>query len=796
MSAIEKNDQGSPFSRAAPGLIALGYHVVPIIPPGASHPAAGKAPGKFVAGEWRGLGEWERFRDRAPTDFELNTWLANHPDANIGIVCGSPAGDGLGVMAVDIDTNDFEEIDILLGALPPAIMSKKGAKGQTLFYRAPPEIKSKSYDLGVRPHARRVVDLLTGSQTRQTVAPPSNHASGAVYRWLSGPAPAHDLTVFDDAALEKLEDTLGSLGWNPDAQRQTRAVNPSRSPLDPDDIWSETKAAALVRLADWLPALGLYNLRRARAGFEAVATWRESSTGRPLDERKRNLSIQPTGIKDFGTGETFSALDLVMRARGCDLEAATIWLRARLGFDDTPIMVVAPVTAPLVETMDPETGEVLIFPIAASAARPAVIPPAKSGFEEMPKRLLAVTGLLHRTMEWIVETSTQPQAGFALGASLAIMAGASGQRYGGPTGFNTHIYILAIGKSSSGKDRPLKAIPQALIAAGLEERVGIDSFTTVRAIYDQLVDSPVSVAHFDEVGDYFEQVRAKNAIGQTRLITSLLKKSFEAKYEAFPTQRNAYGVGVKRLPKLIYSPSLSFYGTSTPSAFHNSMRSDDVAGGFLNRCLFISTDLRPPKNIFEGDTSPPRDVVSGLRTIAGTTAQDNGMQTSTQRNACMAPLFRVDWSDKAKDMYKEFDHYISMRIDRDERLGDVFGRTSAIALRLATLKAIGDRHTSPRIEVADMAWATDFTMWSSEGLAHSVTNHISDSQSEADVKFILRVVRERGRIPHNELVQIVQKVRTQDRDAAIKVLFESERIDIVTEATGGRPRKSYVYLKD
>ena len=68
------------------------------------------------------------------------------------------------------------------------------------------------------------------------------------------------------------------------------------------DVWSETKAAALANLSAWIPLLRFWNAgERRQAATEAVATWRRSTTGRPLARRKRNLSISGHGIKDFGT---------------------------------------------------------------------------------------------------------------------------------------------------------------------------------------------------------------------------------------------------------------------------------------------------------------------------------------------------------------------------------------------------------------------------------------------------------------------------------------------------------------
>lgn len=786
-----KHEDGSPFARAARELTALAYHVVPIIPPGASHPAAGKAPGKFTAGEWRGLGEWERFRDRAPTEFELTLWSANYPDANIGVVCGSPAGDGLVVIAVDIDTNDFEEIDILLGALPHAVMSKKGAKGQTLFYRAPADIKSKSYDLGVRPHARRVLDLLTGSQTRQTVAPPSNHASGAVYRWLSGPAPAHDLTVFDETALEKLEDTLASLGWNPDAMRATRAANASRAPLDPDDIWGETKSAALVRLVDWAPHLGLYNLRRARAGFEAVATWRDSSTGRPLEQRKRNLSIQPTGIKDFGTGETFSPLDLVMRAQGCDLETATAWLRARLGFDDTPVMVLAPAKASAqpVETMDPETGEIVVLPgiaIAPPAALPLAVAPAPRGLDdELPDRLTRVTGLLGALTDWISDTARRPQRGLALGAALAIMSGAAGRRYGGPTRTGAHLYVLGVAKTSAGKDHPLALVSRVLLAANLKSRVGPSQFMSMSAVINRMTREPVTVAAIDEFGSFMQRVNGRRASTHEKAISGVLRTFWGASFETVNPPEWA-----GRSSEPIHAPALSIFGVSTPEEFYASLEGGDVHNGFLNRFLLISTRRRPAEVDPKTDkANVPGSIVAGL---IETAAPNNVLAAATSHHGrADGPEITAPWAcPEAHACYRAFGREIEGR----EADVSFLARTVEMAQRLALLKAIGDDPVAPRITLADMEWGRAVALWSGERMIAETRDYLADTQNQADAQLVLRIIRDHQRITRRELRRKLQhRIKGRDLEDVIKGLVESCEVGFTTEPAthGGQPTVWY-----
>src|SRR5690242_12844758 len=96
----------SPFAQAAGELGALGFNVLPILPPDHPSDGRGKAPGAYLRGRWTYANDWQRFGARSPTDFELRMWRDSWPNANIGLVLGSPAGAALAhfLVAVDIDT--------------------------------------------------------------------------------------------------------------------------------------------------------------------------------------------------------------------------------------------------------------------------------------------------------------------------------------------------------------------------------------------------------------------------------------------------------------------------------------------------------------------------------------------------------------------------------------------------------------------------------------------------------------------------------------------------------------------
>jgi hypothetical protein len=209
--------------------------------------------------------------------------------------------------------------------LPRSPARKRGMKGETSFYRC----------VGMKPRkfkidGKNVVEILaTGNQT---VIPPTPHKdTGKPYEWITAGGfediNAADLPMLASDIGELVAAALAPFGYAPEQPERQAA-----SAGDDDSPHRELNNAALANLPAWVPALGLQRCRRKRGGYEAVATWRASSTGRPTEQRKYNLSIIPAGIRDFGDGKTYSALDLVMAARGCELDAAFGWLSEQLGF--------------------------------------------------------------------------------------------------------------------------------------------------------------------------------------------------------------------------------------------------------------------------------------------------------------------------------------------------------------------------------------------------------------------------------------------------------------------------------
>jgi AAA domain/Bifunctional DNA primase/polymerase, N-terminal len=324
----------SPFAQVAKQLHGNGYHPIPIMP-------GAKAPGKFSGGRWYPQDDWDSFRDEKPDPFLIKLWSSKEwPDTGIGVVCGSPINGTQELGNVDFDTNDEVILGILESAIPPSPVRKRGSRGYGGFYRIP----RGTVGFRIKRGKETILELLTGNGTRQTVVPPSIHpTTERPYEWLDPrytleTVPAEELPELTADDIERLEDTARQFERDGVEITIIRGTDPEfHARGEGLTHFDETKAAALANLRAWVPALpGIHALEWKGDRYAGVAMWRGSGTGRPLEQRGQNLSISPKGIEDFGTGQKFTAIDLVLRAAehdGVDANAsdACKWLRERLG---------------------------------------------------------------------------------------------------------------------------------------------------------------------------------------------------------------------------------------------------------------------------------------------------------------------------------------------------------------------------------------------------------------------------------------------------------------------------------
>ncbi len=112
---------------------------------------------------------------------EVGEWFAKWPDANVGVVTGLASG----LVVIDVDPRHEGELTLRRlesehGPLPLTVTSATGGGGKHFLFSHPGEkVKTSAGDVG------RGVDVRADGG--MIVVPPSVHASGAQYEWVTPP---------------------------------------------------------------------------------------------------------------------------------------------------------------------------------------------------------------------------------------------------------------------------------------------------------------------------------------------------------------------------------------------------------------------------------------------------------------------------------------------------------------------------------------------------------------------------------------------------------------------------------
>ncbi len=217
-------------------------------------------------------------------------------------------------------------------------------------------------------------------------------------------------------------------------------------------------------------------------------------------------------------------------------------------------------------------------------------PPAQGPPDEIPAHLLDVPGAVGHITRWITKTALFPQPMLALGAALAVVGTAAGRKYAGPTGSGTHLYVLGLAGTGAGKNHPAKVAKRIMRAASMDENIGPGQFMSEPAVYQRLALQPLLLCFMDEFGSYLSRVNNPKGSGYERAISGALRTMWGASFDRIDPP--AWADNTKTL-KPIQSPSLSIYGMSVHDEFYAALQSADIANGFLNRFLILSTMVKP-----------------------------------------------------------------------------------------------------------------------------------------------------------------------------------------------------------
>lgn len=770
----------SAYSKVGASLVARGFAALPVQP-------GTKAPGDYMAGRWSKMTGWStRCIDGPPSTFDVMRW-GKAPSAGVCVVLGKSSRN---LVAIDIDAEDVAEA--VKKSLPPTPVRKRGQKGETLFFWGNTNKRAFNRDSG-----ERLVDVL--GEGSQTVLPPTVHKdTNLPYAWIGEIAledsDDSDIPQLPENVIEILEAVLRPFGYMPKNEFDSKSIIIKEE--QDGTAFQEINLMARQNLDAWVPDLCLYRCERQRNGkYQAVADWRPSCTGRPLEKRKQNLSIHPEGINDFGDGpKWYSAIDLVIAAgKANDASGAYIWLSDRL-MPNAPIIEFIPKQRPVEEPEVEILEEAEIIPFTKKTDVSSM-PPWREDID-----IRKCPGLVGKIAEYLQARSQKPQPLISIGAAMAFVGALSGRQLCGPTDLNTHVFICGIAPSGAGKDAPMSGIGKIIERMGLDQtlRAG-DRFKSDAAIYTTLIESPTCVALIDEFGNFLSKLNSTRASSHEIGISGVLRSVYGINFGSLKTPDGATQRGVP-----IYAPCLSLIGTSTAEEFYEALSSRDVVNGFLNRFIILNGEdspqrikpkLRPndiPKEIIEGALN----IWNRLDEVKSAAYRGSG---TTPLNS---PAVMVPWA--TKDAELAFDNLVdeidSWR-DKNRELTGFCARTAENALRAATIRAIGIDYYEPKVTVEDLAWGEALAKQSAAMLMAGYKANVAVNDRQAWGNKILAMIRRKnGAVKVRDIQQYIRsalsarQIREHLDDLASGGFIEL--VDVTNSATDSKKVLAYRSIGD
>ena len=359
-------------------------------------------------------------------------------------------------------------------------------------------------------------------------------------------------------------------------------------------------------------------------------------------------------------------------------------------------------------------------------------------------------GLLQDIADWIEATSRRPNRPLAVAAAIGVVGTVCGRHIAGPTISGTHLYLICIGDTAIGKDRPLKAAKQILVGSGLPQLSVTGKFMSASAVENTVAEHPCALAVVDEIGSaLFAKMSHRRASTHESAIANALRELWSSSFDIFQTSARAQEQG-----REIMSPAFSIFGASTVSEFYNSLGSGVVENGLLNRFLIIRAAKRAKPVEVDPDAlmEVPKEIAEGLLNLLPT---DGGnMETgaavfvpTSQRKPLVVP-----WaSDAVRQAFTDFDNDLLERMDADPEIAPYLGRAAEMTIRLATIYAVSRYGRYADIKMDALEWGMALATESAQTMMDDIREQIVENDHQARYKLVEKIVRDAGTIRHRDI---------------------------------------------
>lgn len=443
------------------------------------------------------------------------------------------------------------------------------------------------------------------------------------------------------------------------------------------------------------------------------------------------------------------------------------------------------------DATDRTVNEETLFWLAQGYAEESADPAPAPTTPVLPFPTECIDGLppLMRTAyDWILARSIRPQPILAFAGTLALFSLLTARRYGLDRA-RTNLYILGIAPTGSGKNDPRSAIKDLLIRADLAKHLGGEDLASDSGILSALDREPATLFQLDEFGEMVGRWTSPNAKSHEKAIKTVLLSMFSAnggrvlgkEYSQASKKKQDQ---VERID--LKDPCMVVHGTTTPDMWEY-LEGRDAARGFLSRMLVFESDLTCPPMNAVGDTTPPADLLLGIKELRGSAGDLQDVLGSTEcRVIPQLTGYRAALEALDEEVRREGAacHYTGP--------WDAINRRVELAQRLAIIRAAASDPVNPVMRPEDLEWAAPVVRYSNALVCRRLETSVSDSRTGKAANHILAFIRRSGEATQRDITRAFQHVPKRDRQERLDDLVEAGRVRKITRATGGRPATVYV----
>ncbi len=605
----------------------------------------------------------------ATTDLsQIETWWRNAPNNNVAIACGN----GLYVLDIDVDKqNGINGFDSLkeFNSLPHTVSQTTPRGGMHLLFQAD-QANPPSGKINFRPG----IDIK--STGGYIVAAPSicteGGGTGGCYHWMGGKHLGQTpLALFPEAFRCKLEPPPPPT-WPismPTGGASASLLNRAKSYLDEIEgavqgcqghaklFWACQCMVNGLRLSDsdalqllW----GYYNPK-------CWPPWDYTDEAQRKDFERKVTEARKNPPRDYEIG----------------------WL----------------IEKEIDPTLLPDLQAILANQKSEKVATIAVVNTSELGF------LCKPPGLLGSLCAWINSTAMREQPFLTLGCSLTFLGALFGRKVRDANGSRTNLYCMSVANSCAGKNNAPYQIRRLCDASGSNDLLGGNDMASDASIESRMARHPSTFFMLDEIGFLLTHIKSGGSKHQAQIIKVLMDL-----YSAAGSTFKGREYADEENQRTIVQPCCCLFGTSTPDRFQSGISSDELADGWLSRCLVFHTDSFPEKDYERPEILVPQELIEAVskwwQCSTRPVIEGNSLAPFQSPDGVVPDPFVVPTNRDAEMGFRRFNKFCETRGRNARDVASLWYKAEENARKIALVVASGVSFEAPVITIAIADYST------------------------------------------------------------------------------------------